>query len=67
MKYIRKGQLSNYVTNVCNLNKQEISELISKTETNSQAQKTNLWLPQGKGGGLTSESTINRYILAYIK
>ena len=67
MKYVRKGQLSNDVTNVCNLNKQDTSELISKTETDSQSQKANLWLPQEKGEGLTSESAINRYILAYIK
>ena len=26
------------------------NELISKTERDSQAQKTNLWLPTGKGG-----------------
>ena len=26
------------------------NELIYKTETDSQTQKTNLWLPKGKGG-----------------
>ena len=27
------------------------NELVYKTETGSQTQKTNLWLPKGKGGG----------------
>ena len=31
--------------------KYDTNELIYKTETDSQAQKTNLWLPKGKGGG----------------
>ena len=29
----------------------DTNELIYKTETDSQTQKTNLWLPKGKGGG----------------
>ena len=29
--------------------KTDASELISKTEKDSQTQKTNLWLPKGKG------------------
>ena len=28
------------------------NELIYKTETNSQTEKTNLWLPKGKEGGI---------------
>ena len=28
------------------------NELIYRTERDSQTQKTNLWLPQGKGGGM---------------
>ena len=31
--------------------KNDTNEFIYKTETNSQNQKTNLWLPRGKGGG----------------
>ena len=31
--------------------KSDTNELIYKTETDSQNQKTNLWLPKGKGGG----------------
>ena len=27
------------------------NELIYETETDSQTQKTNFWLPKGKGGG----------------
>ena len=30
--------------------KNDINELIYKTETESQMQITNLWLPMGKGG-----------------
>ena len=30
--------------------KKDTNELISKTERDSQTQKTNLWLPKGKGG-----------------
>ena len=29
--------------------KNDTSELIDKTEVDSQTQKTNLWLPSGKG------------------
>ena len=29
--------------------KNDIKELIYKTETDSQTQKTNLWLPKGEG------------------
>ena len=31
--------------------KNNTNESIYKTETDSQTQKTNLWLPKGKGGG----------------
>ena len=31
--------------------KYDTNERIYKTETDSQTQKTNLWLPKGKGGG----------------
>ena len=43
--------------------KNDISELIYKTETDSQTQKIKLWLPVGKGGGggITQEIGINVY------
>ena len=31
--------------------KYDTNELIYETETDSQTQKTNLWLPKGKGSG----------------
>ena len=31
--------------------KNDTNELIYKTKTDSQTQKTNLWLPKGKGVG----------------
>ena len=34
-----------------NLKKIDTNELIYKTETDSQTQKTNLWLPKGEVGG----------------
>ena len=42
---------------------------ICKTETDSQIQKTNFWLPKerGKGGGTNLRYGINRYKLLYIK
>ena len=36
---------------ICGILKKKTNELIYKTETDSQTQKTNLWLPKGKGGG----------------
>ena len=48
--------------------KYDPSKVIYKTETDSQTQKTNLWLPNGKGwGGITQEFGISRYKLLYIK
>ena len=41
--------------------------VIYKAETDSQAQKTNLWLQKGKGGEINWEYGINRYTLLYIK
>ena len=47
------GNLRNYV-----------NELIYKTETDSQTQRTNLNLPKGKGGGeVNQEVGINIYTL----
>jgi len=40
-----------------------------QAETNSQAQKTNLWLPKGKDGGVAGIDNlgINRFTPLYIK
>ena len=45
----------------------DTNQLIYKTETDSQTQKTNLWLPKGKGEGINQEFGINIYTLLYIK
>ena len=47
---VRQRQISYDITFMWNL-KNDINELIYKTETDSQTQKTNLWLPKGKGQG----------------
>ena len=49
--------------------KKDTNELIYKTETELQTQKTNLRLPEGKGGGerINQELGINRYTLPQIK
>ena len=46
----KEGQLSYDTTYMGNL-KYETNELIYKTETDSQSEKTNLWLAKGKGCG----------------
>ena len=61
----RERQIS-YITHMWNL-KKDTNELIYKTETNSQTEKTNLWLPKGKGGGINWEIGIDIYTLLYIK
>ena len=38
-----------YITCMWNLKQNDTNELIYKTEIDSQTQKTNLWLPKGKG------------------
>ena len=35
---------------ICGIKKNDTSECTHKTELDSQTQKTNLWLPKGKGG-----------------
>ena len=47
----------------------DTNELIYETETDSQIQKTNLWLPKrkGGGGGINQEFGISRYKLLHIK
>ena len=47
---VRQRQISYDITYMWEL-KYYTNELIYKTETDSQTQKTNLWLTKGKGGG----------------
>ena len=44
-------QISYDITYMWNL-KYDTNELIYKTETDSQTEKTNLWFPKGKGEGI---------------
>ena len=46
----RKRQISYDTTDMWNP-KYSTDELIDKKETDSQTQRTNLWLSKGKGGG----------------
>ena len=46
----RKRQISYDTTDMWNP-KYDTDELIDKKETDSQTQRTNLWLSKGKGGG----------------
>ena len=47
---VSQRQISYFIAYVWNINS-DINKLIYKTEVDSQTQKTNLWLPNGKGGG----------------
>ena len=48
--------------------KNDTSEFIYTTETNSQISKSNLWSPKGKRGGSDKMGDwINIYILLYIE
>ena len=51
VKSDRERQISYDITYMWDL-KYDTNELIYKTEADSQTQKTNLWLPKGKGVGL---------------
>ena len=48
-KYVRERQTSYDITYIQNLKKNDINELIYKTD--SQIERTNLWQPGGKDGG----------------
>ena len=63
----RERQMAYVVTYMWNL-KYVINELIYKTETDSQTQRTYLWLPRGVrgGGGKDWEFEISRCKLLYI-
>ena len=50
------GEVSQRKTNIIDITymwnlKNDTNELIYKRETDSQTQKTNIWLPKGRGGG----------------
>ena len=48
--------------------KNNTNEFIYKTESDSQTQKVNLWLPKGKWRGrINEEFGISRYTLLYTK
>ena len=47
--------------------KYDTTELITKQETDLWTWRTDLWLPQGVGGGINQEFGINRYTPLYIK
>ena len=49
-KWSKSDKDKYYITFMWNL-KNNTNESIYKTEADSQTQKTNLWLPKGKGGG----------------
>ena len=62
-----KNKLLYVITYMWNL-RYDTNELIYKAETDSQAQKTDLWLPKGKGvREINWEYGINRYTLPYTK
>ena len=50
LSQVRQRQTSHDITYMQNL-KNDINERIYKTERDPQTQRTNLWLPKGKGGG----------------
>ena len=46
---LRQRKTNIMISLTCEISKNGINELIYKTEIESQMQKTNLWLPVGKG------------------
>ena len=65
----QKRQISDDITYMWKLN-YDTNELINKTEIDSQTEKTNLWLPEGKGkkGYIRSLGlTYTHYSLLFIK
>ena len=48
LREVKERQIYNIVY-MCNVKNNDTNELIYKRETDSQTQKTNLWLPKGKG------------------
>ena len=66
MKSERERQISYDITHMWNL-KNDTNELIYETETDSQIQKTNLWLSKGKVRGRDKSGTQDQQIVLYIK
>ena len=52
---------------VCVESKKMIQINLYTKHIDPKTQKTNLWLPEGKGGGMNQEFGINLYKLLYIK
>ena len=53
---------------ICLILKNDTNEFIYKTETDSQSQRMNLWLPRGKGLGRDSQGVWDEmYSLVYLK
>ena len=53
LKSILKSQTEKdkyMISFICGIRKYDTNELIYKTETDSETQRTDLWLPKGKGG-----------------
>ena len=46
--------------------KYDTNEVIYETETDAQTQRTDLWLPRGRGEGMDWEFEVSRYKLLYI-
>ena len=66
MKSDRERQIPYDITYMWNL-KYDTNELIYETETGSQTQRTDLWLPRAGGGvGKEWEFEISRHKLLYI-
>ena len=63
MEADRKGQISYDTAYMWNL-KKDTNELVYETRIDPQTQKTNLWLPKGKGT-INYEAGINRYTVQF--
>ena len=57
-----------HIIYICNLKKTDTNKFVYETEIDLWTQKTNLQLPEAKGGpGINQESGINIYTLLYLK
>ena len=65
--HIKRSKSEKYhiIPLICRISKNDISELIYRTETESQTQKTNLWLPKGTVGMGGQEFRINIHTTIY--
>ena len=56
------------LTHICGIQKNGIDDLICKTEIETQMQRTNVWIPGGKGGGMRGIRSLGlTYTHYYIK